>query len=106
MQAARDAGLVSVGKTGPGCERPLLAMERAALILVAALCAGTSLTIVQAADLVAANDNWRRGLLAAALTGEDLTLYAAVNRALKVTVTIPHRVLRGLGVGRALAEAA
>jgi hypothetical protein len=106
MQVCRDAGLVSTGKQGFPTDRPLLPMERAAVVLVAAIAAGTSATIVQAADLVVANDNWRRGILAAALTGEDLTLYAAVNPALKVSVTIPHRVLRGLGVGRALAEAA
>ena len=95
MQACREAGLVSVGKQGFVLfDRPLLPLERAAIILVAALCAGTSATIVQATELVAANDNWRRGVLAAALTGEDLTLYAAVNRSLKVSVTIPNRVMR------------
>jgi hypothetical protein len=99
MQACRDAGLVSVGKQGYVFDRPLLPLERAALILVAALCAGTALTIVQAADLVAASGTWRRKILAAAVTGADLTLYPAVNDALTVAVTIPNRVIRDPIVG-------
>jgi hypothetical protein len=99
MQACRDAGLVSVGKQGFLFDRPLLPLERAALILVAALCAGTNLTIVQAADLVSADGNWRRQVLAAAVTGAHLTLWPAVNPALTVAVTVPTRVIRDPVVG-------
>ena len=102
MQACREVGLVSTGQQGFLFDRPLLPMERAALILVAALCAGTSLTIPQAADLVAADRDWRRQVLAAAVTGADVALWPAVNGALVVAVTIPARVIRDpvLGVGQ------
>jgi hypothetical protein len=99
MQAARDAGLVSVGKHGPGHDRPLLPMERAALLLVAALCAGTNLTLLQAVALVVADGNWRRQVLAAAVTGADVTLWPAVNPSLAVAVTIPNHVIRDPVIG-------
>lgn len=107
MQACRDAGLVSVGTRGQ-FDRPLLALERAALILAAALAAGTPLPLVDAVALVAADGNWRRQVLAAAVTGADVTLHPAVNPALVVTVIIPNAIIRDPVIGFAgpLAEAA
>lgn len=107
MQHARRVGLVATLKQGTGYDRPLTAMERASLILISAICAGTSLTLIEASDLVVTKPEWRRAMLAAAATGEDLILRHAYSKALSVMLIIPNATIRDplLGVtgGRVVA---
>lgn len=108
LQYARCVGLISSGQHGAWCDRPLAPMERAALILMAALCAATNLTLAEATALVTAHADWRRQVMAAAATGADVTLHHTVGRALAVAVRLDSAVIRDpvLGVGGAMAEAA
>lgn len=107
MQHARRVGLVATLKQGTGYDRPLLAMERASLILISALCAGTSLTLIEASDLVRAKPEWRRAMLAAAATGEGLVLRHAYSPALSILLIIPNTTIRdpllGVTCGRVVA---
>lgn len=107
MQHARRAGLVATLKQGTSYDRPLLPMERAGLILVSALCAGTSLTLPQASALVVAKPEWRRAMMAAAATGEDLILRHAYSPALSMMLIIPNATIRdpllGVTCGRVVA---
>jgi hypothetical protein len=105
MQHARKVGLVATVRQGRGQERPLQAMERASLILISALCAGTSLTLIEASRLVVAHANWRRAMLAADATGEGLLLRHSFGPALALMLVIPNAVIRDpvLGVSGAWA---
>lgn len=106
MSHARLVGLVAKGKQGRGYDRPLTGRERAALILISALIAGTNLTLIAAATLVANRPDWRRDVMAAAVTGSDLVLDHTVAGSLLVHVTIRNAVLRDpiIGVGSPLAS--
>jgi hypothetical protein len=110
MQHARKVGLVATLKQGTGYDRPLTAMERASLILISALCAGTSLTLIEASTLVVARPEWRRAMLAASATGEDVIVRHAYSRALSMMLVLPNALIRDplLGVtgGRVVAAAA
>jgi hypothetical protein len=110
VQHARRVGLISKGKQGLAHDRPLLAMERASLILIGALCAGTSLTLTEASDLVATRPEWRRAMLAAAATGEGLLLRHSFGPALALMLVIPNTVIRdpvlGVNGGRVALETA
>jgi hypothetical protein len=108
MQHARAAGLVATVRQGRGQERPLQVMERASLILISALCAGTSLTLAEATGLVVAHAGWRRAVLVADATGEGLLLRHRHGPALTMMLVIPNAVIRDpvLGVGGAWAVAA
>jgi hypothetical protein len=94
MLAARQAGLVSTGHQGVHYDRPLLPRERAALILVMGLVAGTNLRLAEATALIVRRPDWLRNAMAVAVTGEDLVLHHAVSRLLTVEVTISNAVLR------------
>jgi hypothetical protein len=94
VQHARRVGLISKGKQGLAHDRPLLAMERASLILIGALCAGSSLTLIEASDLVVTRPEWRRAMLAAAATGEGLLLRHSFGPALALMLVIPNAVIR------------
>lgn len=94
MIQARMAGLVSTGQRGVHYERPLAPMERATLIVLAALAAGTNLTLAQAADLVVERRDWVRHAMSVAITGEDLVLCHAVTPALVVELTIRNGIIR------------
>jgi hypothetical protein len=110
MQHARKVGLVSTLRQGTGYDRPLTGMERASLLLISALCAGTSLTLIEASTLVAAKPEWRRAMLAASATGEDLLLRHTCSAALSLMLVLPNALIRDpvLGVtgGRVVAAAA
>jgi hypothetical protein len=110
MQHARRVGLVSTLKQGTGYDRPLLPMERASLILISALCAATSLALIEASDLVQAKPEWRRAMLAASATGEDLQLRHAVSPALTILLILPNALIRdhvlGVTSGRVAAARA
>lgn len=110
MQHARKVGLVATLKQGTSYDRPLLPMERASLILISALCAGTSLTLIEASKLVRAKPQWRRTMLSAAATGEDLVLRHAFNSTLRVMLIIPNATIRdpllGVTCGRVVAMGA
>jgi hypothetical protein len=110
MQHARRAGLVSTLRQGTSYDRPLLPMERASLILISALCAGTSLTLIEASDLVRAKPSFRHAMLAAAATGEDLILRHAYSSSLSVMLIIPNATIRdpllGVTCGRVVPQEA
>jgi hypothetical protein len=99
MTHARLVGLVVKGNQGCGYDRPLTGRERAALILISALIAGTALTLIQAAELVASRQDWLQGFMAAAVTGSDLVIDHAVAGSLIVHVTIRNAVLRDPIIG-------
>lgn len=110
MQHARRQGLVTTLKQGTGYDRPLTSMERASLLLISALCAGTSLTLIEASTLVVENPQWRRAMLAAAATGEALILRHAFSPALSMMLVLPNALITdpvlGVTCGRVVAAAA
>lgn len=94
MQHARRVGLVATCKQGKNYDRPLMPMERAALILISALCAGTSLGLAEAAALVVEQAGWRRQIVAAAATGSDVVLHHSFRPTLAVELAIRCAAIR------------
>lgn len=100
LNHARAVGLIAKGRQGPGYDRPLTGMERAALILVTALVAGTNLTLTEASRLVSSRQDWLREAMSCAVTGTDVKLrHVFADKALAVEVTIGNAVLRDPVIG-------